>query len=463
MTTLSSELKGQSAAEIGRMIIAGLDPVEVTEAFLERIGSPRDEPVFITVTAERARSEAKASRERHAEGCPLGPLDGVPIAWKDLIDIAGTRTTAGSALRRDIQPAGTDAPIVRYAAAAGMVTIGKTNLTEFAYSALGLNPHFGTPANPHDAIKPRVPGGSSSGSAVAVSRGLAPCAIGSDTGGSIRMPAAFNGLTGYKSSEGRWSKEGVVPLSATLDTIGPLARSVEDCMLLDAALRGRKHEAGPLPDCSSLRLLVPENIVLDDLDDAVDRHFEASLTGLERAGVRIERRRLPLLDDVAATTTRLGTLAAAEAYAHYSDILEGPDVDRMDRRVAARMMVGKSMAADDIAAIRDARSRLASELADALDGAFLAMPTVPLIAPEIAPLEADDELFHRMNMKTNRNASIGNFLGTPGVAMPNGVDQQGLPTSFLLSAIAHDDDRLLAAGRAIERVVDDVRGVTEAS
>ncbi|MGI9417920.1 MAG: amidase family protein, partial [Geminicoccaceae bacterium] len=229
-----------------------------------------------------------------------------------------------------------------------------------------------------------------------------------------------------------------------------------------AALRGRQPEETPLPGGSDLRLLVPENVVLDDLDDAVDRNFEASLTGLERAGVRIERRRLPLLDEVVATTMQLGTLAAAEAYAHYRDVLEGSDVDKMDRRVAARMLAGKSMNADDIAAIRDARSRLASELADALDGAFLAMPTVPHTAPEIAPLEADDELFHRMNMKTNRNASIGNFLGTPGVAMPNGVDHGGLPTSFLLSAIAHDDDRLLAAGRAIERIIDDVRGVTEA-
>ena len=454
MTILHSDLHRRSAADIGRMIMEGLDPVEVTEFFLERIGSLRDEPVFITVTADRARSEAKLSRERHAEGRALGPLDGVPIAWKDLIDVAGTRTTAGSALRRDVEPASIDAPIVRHAAAAGLVTLGKTNLTEFAYSALGLNPHFGTPANPHDRTVARVPGGSSSGSAVAVARGLAPLAIGSDTGGSIRMPAAFCGLIGYKSSEGRWPKEGVVPLSSTLDTIGPLARSVEDCILLDSLLRGRSPSLPSLPDLSDLALLVPENRVLDALDDAVSRNFETSLASLQGAGVRIIRRPLSLLDDIALITERHGTLAAAEAYAHYRDTLEGPDVGQMDCRVAKRMMMGKAMTSDDIAAIEEARHRLAGQLVQELRTAFLAMPTIAHTAPEIAPLEADDDLFQRANQKTNRNASIGNFLGTPGIALPNGVDDRGLPTSFLLSAVAQDDDRLLAAGQVIEAVID---------
>lgn len=453
MTTLPSDFDRRSAADIGRMITAGLDPLDVVEAFLERIRSFEDEPVFITVTAERARAEAEASRARHAEGRPLGPLDGVPIAWKDLIDVAGTRTTAGAALRRNIEPAIADAPIISHAVAAGMVTIGKTNLTEFAYSALGLNPHFGTPANPHDPDVPRAPGGSSSGSAVAVARGLAPCAIGSDTGGSIRMPAAFCGLIGYKSSEGRWPKDGVVPLSATLDTIGPLTHSVEDCILLDAVLCGRPLALPPSPDPEAITLLVPENVVLDDLEDAVARNFERSLVTLERAGVRIERRRLPSLDGAQAAVERLGPLAAAEAYVQYRDILESPEVRHMDRRVAARIMIGKAMGPDRVAAIQKARYRLAAKLADELGGSFLAMPTVALTAPKIAPLEADDDLFRRINQKTNRNASIGNFLGTPGIALPNGVDGKGLPTSFLMSAIADDDDRLLAAGLSIERII----------
>jgi aspartyl-tRNA(Asn)/glutamyl-tRNA(Gln) amidotransferase subunit A len=447
------DLHKKSAAEVGRAIAGGLDPVEVADVFLERIAARADQPVFITVTAGRARQEALASRERHRNGEALGPLDGVPIAWKDLIDVEGAPTTAGSALRRDDPPAERDAPIVANAAAAGMVTLGKVNLTEFAYSGIGLNPHYGSPCLPHDLKTPRAPGGSSSGSATAVSWGLAPCAIGSDTGGSVRIPSAFNGLTGYKSSERRISKEGVVPLSVTLDTIGPLARTVEDCILLDAMLRGVTPAMPATPALTDIRLVVPENVVLADLDPAVAENFLASLEALGGAGMAIEHRRLPLLDDVVAMTKRHGTLIAAEAYAHYKGMLESEQAKKVDRRVVARMMMGKAMTADDVQAIQDGRQRLAAELRASLGSSFLVMPTVPHTAPAIAPLEADDERFFKVNLKTLRNTSIGNILGTPGVALPNGRDRNGLPTSLLISALAGDDDRLLAAALALEPVI----------
>ncbi|HLW91377.1 MAG TPA: amidase family protein, partial [Roseiarcus sp.] len=202
-------LEKQSAAAIGRAIAAGsLDPVEVAEFFLDRIERDRKNPSFILVTRERALKEADASRKRRGEGRLAGPLDGVPIAWKDLVDMAGERTTAGSALYANAAPKPDDAPIVANLAAAGMAALGKTNLSEFAFSALGLNPHFGTPRNPHDPVTPRIAGGSSSGAAVAVAGGLAPCAIGSDTGGSIRAPAGFCGIVGFKTSEGRIDKTG---------------------------------------------------------------------------------------------------------------------------------------------------------------------------------------------------------------------------------------------------------------
>ena len=185
-------LEKLSATEVGRLIARGrLDPVEVAEFFLGRIERDRDNPSFILVTRKRALEEAAASRKRHREGRAAGPLDGAPIAWKDLVDMAGERTTAGSALFADSAPKEKDAPIVTNLSAAGMVALGKTNLSEFAFSALGLNPHFGTPRNPRDPVTPRIAGGSSSGAAVAVAGGLAPCAIGSDTGGSIRAPASF--------------------------------------------------------------------------------------------------------------------------------------------------------------------------------------------------------------------------------------------------------------------------------
>ena len=208
-------LEERSAAEIGRLVAAGnLNPVEAAEFFLDRIERDRDNPSFIVVTRERALEEAAASGKRHREGRAAGPLDGVPIAWKDLVDMGGERTTAGSTLYAESAPKEKDAPIVANLAAAGMVALGKTNLSEFAFSALGLNPHFGTPRNPRDPATPRIAGGSSSGAAVAVAGGLAPCAIGSDTGGSIRAPASFCGIVGFKTSEGRIDKRGVFPLCA---------------------------------------------------------------------------------------------------------------------------------------------------------------------------------------------------------------------------------------------------------
>lgn len=443
-----------SAATIGRLLLGGiLDAVEVAEFFLDRIEQHRANPVFITVMAERVRREAMASAARYKEGRPLGPLDGTPIAWKDLFDVAGSVTTAGSSLFRDRAPKDRDAPTVANLAAAGMVSLGKVNLTEFAFSGLGLNPHFGTPRNPHDEATPRIPGGSSSGSGVAVALGLSPCAMGSDTGGSVRIPAALNGVVGYKSSEGHIDKRGVVALSPTLDTVGPLVRTVEDCVLLESAMRGQVASAVRRTDLRGMDLLVAENVVLEELDDAVGANFEAALGQLSDAGARVTRRSLPLLDQVMAVTKEFGNLIVAEAYDQHHDRVEGPDVDKIDRRVVARIMLGKSLGARALLRIMEARKLLAAELGSELDGALLVMPTIPHTAPEIASLEADDELFHRTNLKTLRNTVIGNFLATCGLALPSGFDSRGLPTSILFSAPGGEDVRLLSQGLAIEPVL----------
>ena len=443
-----------SAAAVGRLLLGGeTDAVEVAEFFLERIERASANPVFILVTAERARAEAEASVKRHREGRPLGPLDGVPIAWKDLFDLAGTPTTAGSGLFRDSAPKDRDSPCVAHTAAAGMVALGKVNLTEFAFSGLGLNPHFGTPTNPHDRKTPRVPGGSSSGSGVAVAAGLAPCAIGSDTGGSVRIPAAYNGVVGYKSSELRIDKSRVFPLAYSYDTVGPLARSVEDCVLLDLALRGAVTSDVRAGDLSGLRLLVPETVMLDDLDEAVGANFEAAVAKLAAAGAEVERRAMPLLKEVQDVTAEHGSLTSAEAYDVHHDRVEGPDVDRIDRRVVDRIMAGKAISAYGLLRIQAARKRLAADFTRELDGALLVTPTIPHTAPEIAPLEADDELFHRVNLKTLRNTMIGNFLAVCGLSIPSGVDAGGLPTGILFSAPGGEDERLLSAGLAIERAL----------
>jgi len=311
---MADNLEQQSAAEIGRLVAAGrLDPVDVAEFFLGRIDRDRENPSFITVTRERALKEADASRKRLREGRPAGPLDGVPMAWKDLVDMAGERTTAGSALFAESEPKPVDAPIVANLSAAGMVALGKTNLSEFAFSALGLNPHFGTPRNPRDAATPRIAGGSSSGAAVAVAAGLAPCAIGSDTGGSIRAPASFCGIVGFKTSEGRIDKRGVFPLSRTLDTIGPMARTVEDCVLIDMALRGAPTTPVRALDLKRVEIVVPDKTGIDDADAAVTANLEAVMKTLASEGAKIVSRSVPSLGAMRSLVAQYGSLVAIEA------------------------------------------------------------------------------------------------------------------------------------------------------
>ncbi|CAM5478447.1 2-amino-5-chloromuconic acid deaminase [Aquamicrobium terrae] len=430
------------------------DPVAVTECLLERIRTSGHDNVFISVSGDRARGEAERSWTRFRQGRPLSPLDGVPLAWKDNCDVAGTRTTAASALLRDSAPKDRDAPCVANVAAAGMVCLGKLNMSEFAYSGLGLNPHFGTPRNPNDAAVARAPGGSSSGTGVAVAARLVPCGIGTDTGGSIRVPASFNGVVGFKTSERRIEKAGVFPLSHTLDTVGPLARSVADCALIDMALRGAVSVEARRGDLGALRIVVPTDVVLDDLEPAVAANFDRALAALEAAGATVVRRSVPAVVGAHALTAAWGTLTAAEAYHEHRGLVESDDVARMDRRVVKRIMDGRAMSADAVIAIQRGRIALEAEIGEILGGgALLAMPTTPITAPAIAPLEADDATFHRVNLFALRNVVIGNILGMCGLAMPSGRNENGMPTSILFSAMRGQDVRLLSHGLEIERVL----------
>ena len=444
---------GCTAATLGRAIAAGeLDPVAFVEALLERIEA-QTSPVFLAVTRDRAIKEAQAARDRARSGQMLSALDGVPIAWKDLIDMEAERTTAASDLFRAAPASPSDAPIVANAAAAGMVSLGKLNLTEFAYSGIGLNPHYGTPLNPRSNDGPRSPGGSSSGSGAAVADNLAPIAIGTDTGGSVRIPAAFNGVTGYKTSEGRINATGVFALSKTLDTVGPLAQTVEDCILADAVMQGTVGGTINRADPKALRIFVPETVVLNALEPAVSANFDASLERLAAAGVSITRGPLPEFAEAAQLAAEIGTITAAEAYVEHAQRVDGPDRDRIDHRVVARIDMGKAMSAAGLLRLQRARATAMTSLAARLDGALLAMPTTPLVAPLIPPLEADDALFHQINLLTLRNTAIGNFLNLPGVAIPNGTGDAGMPTSFLLSASGGEDDRLLGAAWALEMLI----------
>lgn len=430
-----------------------LDAIEVTEHCIERIG--RSHSVFVSTCFDRARREAAASARRHREGTPLGPLDGVPIAWKDLFDVEGTPTTAGSALYREAPAAMVDAPVVRHASRAGMVTLGKTNLSEFAYSALGLNPHFGTPPNPCARDAARVPGGSSSGSAAAVAAGLVPLSIGTDTGGSVRTPAAFNGLVGFKASAQRFDRRGLFPLSPTLDTIGVLARSVDDCMLVDRVLRGLEARPGlPAPaDVPPLNIVAPTNVLVDEMEPEVRANYQASLQRLEAGGARVSWRHVPQIDGIRSLVARHGNIAAAEAYWLHHDVLAGPRAAEIDPTVRRRILAAKGMSAYDFVALQQGCIRLGRSLWESLDGALLATPTVPHVAPLLAPVEADADLFASVNLKTITFTLLGSMLGSTGLALPNGAGAAGMPTSILFSAAPGDEDRLLCAGLALSRHV----------
>ena len=447
-------LDKQSAAEIGRLIARGaLDPVEVAEFFLDRIERDRKNPSFIVVTRERALKEAAASRKRLQEGRLAGPLDGVPIAWKDLVDMAGERTTAGSALYAGSPAKEKDAPIVANLAAAGMAALGKTNLTEFAFSALGLNPHFGTPRNPRDSVTPRIAGGSSSGAAVAVAGGLAPCAIGSDTGGSIRAPAGFCGIVGFKTSEGRIDKQGVFPLSRTLDTIGPMAHTVEDCILIDAALRAQP--AAPLRplDLKGVEFVVPDRSGIDDADGAVAANFETVMKRLAAAGARVASRPVPLIGAMRAFIAQHGSLVAIEAYAEHRAVFDSADAERMDRRVVNRALLGRRASGQDVIDLKRERERLIAALAGDLKGALMVLPSTPMTAPAIEPLERDDELFRLTNLRAIHYTFLGNLFRMCGLALPSGTDPAGLPTGVQFLAPAGEDDRLLSIGLSIEKAL----------
>ncbi|MEA3113062.1 MAG: aspartyl-tRNA(Asn)/glutamyl-tRNA(Gln) amidotransferase subunit [Caballeronia sp.] len=443
-----------TAAALSRAYATGeANPVEVAQAALSKaLAAPA---VFLKVTAERARLEAAASARRWRDGRPLSALDGVPIAWKDLFDIAGTLTTAGSAVFAEHAPATRDAPLVAAGTRAGMVCIGKTGLSEFAFSGLGLNPHFGTAINLSLDGGRRAPGGSSSGAAVAVAAGIVPIAIGTDTGGSIRVPSAFNGLTGYRASGARYSRDGMVALSPTLDTCGPLAANVTDCIAFDAAVR-----AIQLPSPTDAAALTGKRFIVDPdlfgryaVTPAVAENFERFVARLEQAGAVIERRPLAVLAAVRDLIRDQGWLGGLEAFAMHRALLDSPDVERIDPRVRVRLEANRAVPPDRLAQLLARRTELIEAFAKETAGATLVMPTTPHVAPVLAPLEADPELFARVNLQTLTMTMLGSFLDTPAVAMPSGVDVDGLPTSAQLMRAQGDDNALLHIAAALEATV----------
>ncbi len=443
-----------SIAQLSLLIQSGeVDPVDVADAIFDGIEQYADKAVFTVLLRERAMREAHASSRRIRDGRSLGALDGIPIAWKDLFDIEGMPTTAGSVVLTDDAPAKHDAAIVTLLKNAGMLAVGRTNMSEFAFSGLGINPHYGTPENPHSKDEPRIPGGSSSGAGVAVAAGLVPVAMGTDTGGSVRIPAALNGIVGYKATRGRYAMEGVYPLATSLDSLGPLCRSVQDAIWIDAAMRGLTAPTITRQSLKGIDIVIPRNVVLDGLGPGVAEAFEGGVERLRSAGALISSIEIPAFDEIISLMAKHGALVTAEAFALHRERLAGPEAARMDHRVVMRTRLGEKTSMPDYIAILAARARLIADTERLIGNRLIAFPAVAHVAPPIAALERDDELFVATNGKTLRNTALGNFLDWCGVSIPCGKGEADMPVGFLLSAPANRDDALLAVSLAAEAVI----------
>ncbi|MDI7864464.1 amidase [Rhizobiaceae bacterium n13] len=450
---------GKSIAQLSPLLQTGaLDPVALAEETFAALRAHEDKTIFLTLLEKRAGKEAAAARRRLRDGRSLGVLDGIPIAWKDLFDIEGLVTTAGSRVLAKSAPATADADVVKAIAAAGMVSIGRVNMSEFAFSGLGINPHYGTPKNPASTDVVRIPGGSSSGSAVAVAASLVPVSIGTDTGGSVRIPAAFNGIVGYKATRGRYSMKGVFPLATSLDSLGPLTRNVQDAVWVDAAMRGLTAPDIGRGTLEGLSLVVPETVFFDGAQDGVIAAFEAALERLARAGAKIRRQPFPMFSEIFDLTARHGALVTAEAYVLHRQRLAGPEASEIDPRIVTRARLGENIKLTDYLALLQARDRMIAAMQGAIQpGELLVSPTLPHVAPPAAPLLEDDDLFFRTNMLTLRNTLIGNFLDWCGVSIPCGTGDAGMPVGLLLSGMPRCDEQLLSAALAAEETI---RGTT---
>lgn len=447
--------RGKTVAQLSVLIQSGaLDPVALTQETFATIRSVSDQSIFLSLLEERAMAEATASSKRIRDGRSLGLLDGIPVAWKDLFDIEGLATTAGSTILKTAAPANRDADVVAALAGAGMVSVGRVNMSEFAFSGLGINPHYGTPQNPIATDGARLPGGSSSGSGVAVASGLVPVSIGTDTGGSVRIPAAFNGIVGYKATRGRYSMRGVFPLSKSLDSLGPLCRTVQDAVLIDAALRGLSAPDVRRGSVEGLSLVVPETIVFDDAEAGVMSAFEAALKRLEKAGAKIRRQAFPAYAEIFDLMATYGPLVTAEAFVLHRERLAGSQAEGMDPRVVARTRPGEKITTTGYIETLAARDRLMAEFASSIrPGELVVSPTLPHVAPLTAPLLTDDALFVKTNAKTLRNTLIGNFLNGCGVSIPCGIGDASMPVGLLMSGLPNGDDDLLSVALPVDEII----------
>lgn len=425
---------------------------QLVEDCLRRIADPAGEGgrAFLKVDAAGARASADAMDRLRAVGRAPGPLAGIPFCVKDLADIAGQPTPAGSTVLADAPPATANAPVVQRAMDAGLVVMGRTNMTEFAFSGLGINPHYNTPRSPWDRATGRIPGGSSSGTAVAVADGMAYAGLGTDTGGSCRVPAAMCGIVGYKPTARRVPITGILPLSTSLDSVGPLANSVACCAAVDAIFAGAAlPDLKPLP-LSGLRLAVPSNYMLDGLDAEVAATFSRVLALLGAAGAHVTHVAFGALDAIPAANAT-GGIAAPEAWAWHRKLIAAK-ADGYDPRVLKRIMGGERMSAADYIDVLGARAAIIARFdAETAPYDALVMPTCALVPPAIAALD-DEAEYTRVNMLQLRNTAAGNFLDRCAISLP--CHRPGdAPVGLMLMGETMGDARLFAIAAAVEGLI----------
>ena len=430
-----------------------LTSTELLQRAVHRIEDPNGEghSAFVKVNTPQAVEKASTADKLIGSGSPPLPLQGIPISVKDLFDIKGERTRAGSVVLNDAEPAEKNAVVIQRLLQAGAILIGRTTMTEFAYSGVGLNPHYGTPSSPYEREKRRIPGGSSSGSGVSVADQMACASIGTDTGGSVRIPAALCGITGFKPTASRVPTEGVFPLSSTFDSVGPLAASVECCVTLDQIMRGAPATPlTPFP-LKNLRVAIPKGLPLDQLDSHVTASFEGALKIMENAGVLLTEVKVHAIEDVNRPTSG-ARLLAAEAYAVHRSLLEQRS-HLYDPRVSTRILpAAETSAADYIDLLKWRNDFLRSIKAELYPFDAILMPTTPIIAPLTTALEESDSVYFETNTLMLRNTCIINQMDGCALSIP--CHKQGEPpVGLMLAGLPSQDEKILQIGLSIEKLL----------
>lgn len=430
---------------------------ELVEQCLDRIGDPdgQGNNVFVQVYSESALEQASLIDSARRAGISLPPFAGIPVTIKDLFDITGEITRAGSVALNDRPPATEDAEAVRRLKMAGFIPIGRTNMTEFAYTGLGVNPHYGTPLNPYERNRGRIPGGSSSGAAIAITDQMAFGSLGTDTGGSCRIPAALSGIVGLKSTASRVSQKGALPLSTSLDSIGPLAQSVDCCAAMDSVLSGDEYAVPEAFPVAGLRLAVPQSFVLDNMDHGVSESFERALGLLAARGAVIVDEPLEELLELPQINAK-GGFAAAESYAWHRELIEQFG-EAYDPRVLSRMLKGKAQSAADYIELLAARRSLIDRVGKVTAKYdALVYPTVPTIAALLTDLE-DEEAYNTTNLLMLRNTAVANFLDRCAISIPC-HEPGSAPVGLMLVGEHNQDKKLLSIAKGVESLMSGVSG-----